>query len=367
MKKNINIITLDISLTGGIERVISVLANKFTEMGFRVTVFSLFRKNKELGYKFHDDIRIEFINETPAGAKTLLGKIQYYIRMCQGVKNIRNQCSGHVLSTLTNISCILGLLNFCGRTTKFIAAEHSQYYAHSRLIQLARRYCYRYAEKIVSLTNNDADIFRRYFPANKVEVIVNPVSFECEEPSATLTVKRLVTIGRLVDVKGYDDLLKDLQSFLFEKSDWCLDIYGEGEDKNKLMKLARTLGIASQVNFKGFVRNVQEELQGASLYLCSSKTEAFPMSFLEAFSVGIPVISYDCPVGPKELISDNVNGFLLGDRHTYSTFTDAINGILEMEEQYSTIVDAAFVSSKKYNVDMISNAWIDLFNPINNE
>jgi glycosyltransferase involved in cell wall biosynthesis len=364
MSKEINIITLDISLTGGIERVISVLANQFTKMGFKVTIYSLFKKNQQLGYDFDENINIEFINTQPAGGDSLFGKIKYYLSMFKSIAKVRYSCNGHVLSTLTNISCILGLLNCFGQRVKFIAAEHSQYYAHSRLIQLIRRYCYRNADAIVSLTINDAAIFKQYFRSDKVEVIVNPVSFQCEIPNAMLSNKRLVTIGRLVDVKGYDNLLKDLQSFFSSNTDWSLDIYGEGEDKDDLIKLASTLGIKHQINFKGFVRNVQEELQGASLYLCSSKTEAFPMSFLEAFSVGIPVISYDCPVGPKELISDNVNGFLLGEHHLYSTFTGAIKGIIEMPDQYSDMVDASFVSSKKYNIEMISNSWIDLLNNI---
>lgn len=354
-RKKIIFITLDITLLGGIERVISVLADQFVQDGHDVDVYSIFKKNELPSYQFPEKVNLIYLNHKPS-----IGKLKFYYEIIHAVMIIRKQVKDYcVISTLTNISCIYGVLNYFSHA-EFIAAEHSQYNAHSFLVRLLRLLAYRKSKYVVSLTENDRHLFSKVIDLKKIKVINNPSSFKGTSISSSLKSKRLVSIGRLVDVKNYTFMLQEIAPFLLANTDWYLEIYGDGELKTTLIEQADMLGVSRNVIFKGFVNNISECIAGSSFYLCSSKTEAFPMAFLEALSLGMPIISVNCPFGPREIISDGLNGFLLDTHTLYNNFYSCIQSIKDDEIRYEHLQKDAFTSAKKYEVSSIASQWYEL-------
>nr|QLL91174.1 glycosyl transferase [Plesiomonas shigelloides] len=354
-KVGISIITLDITLLGGIERVISVLANHFVSDGYEVNIYSVFKKNENPSYDFCDGVNIIYLNDGDGGTG-----LKRYFKMVKAIRYVRrydkNEC---MISTLTNISCIYGFLNYI-KFQHFIAAEHSQYNAHSRIVRWLRAIAYRKAKYVVTLTEHDKILFSRFINSERLVVINNPSSFLSDYMTSSLESKRLISIGRLVDVKNFSFLLRELSVFLLANPDWHLDIYGDGELKGSLVKLTESLGISQSVSFRGFVKDIKSEISDASFYLCSSKTEAFPMAFIEALSFGLPIISVNCPFGPSEIILDGVNGYLIDSDYSYESFNSCLESIKKDCVKYKRMQSEAFYSSKKYDVAVIASKWYEL-------
>jgi glycosyltransferase involved in cell wall biosynthesis len=354
------ILTLDFSLKGGIERVISLLANYFNSMGYEVIIVSAFKQNTQASYHTDKNVEVKYLSEYGFFAGSIFKRISNYLRLFLHLKEYAKNADGIFLSTLTNISCMLGVLSIFYKKLNFIAAEHSQYYAHNRIVRFIRKLTYLKASAIVTLTTNDNEIFQRFISREKVLTIRNPVSFNADN-TASLDHKRLVTLGRLSPVKGYVWLINELVPFFSKNPEWILDIYGDGDLKEQLSDEIKKLSLQDNVFLKGFSLDISLGLKNSSIYLCSSETEAFPMSFLEAFSSGLPVVSNDCPVGPKEIISDGENGYLIGKGNEYVSIESAVVALINDEHLYNKLVDNAYDSVNKYSIDVTCSSWIQLF------
>ena len=199
-------------------------------------------------------------------------------------------------------------------------------------------------------------IFSRYIDVNKIKNISNPVSFKNKGIKSSLESKRLVTIGRLEPVKGYIELISSIKVFFDKYPDWHLDIYGDGYLRDKLQKAIEDNSLSNHIYLKGFKKDLEIELYNSSIFICSSKTEAFPMSFLEAMSLGIPIVSIDCPVGPKEIIKKD-SGILVEDLNQINV---ALEGLIE-GGKYDQFVKESMLAVNEYDISNITKKWMILF------
>lgn len=130
-------------------------------------------------------------------------------------------------------------------------------------------------------------------------------------PVSDTSAKVVVAIGRLREQKGFDLLIPAFSHVVAVRPDWTLRIYGEGSERQALQQLIRDCGLQDHVVLAGWSTSIGEELGQASLFALSSRSEGFPMVLLEAMSKGLPVVSYDCPYGPREIISHGRDGLLV--------------------------------------------------------
>ena len=169
-------------------------------------------------------------------------------------------------------------------------------------------------DKLVVLTK--ADLKEWESITNNVQQIYNFSPFKSSDKS-TLDKKRIISVGRLEPQKGFDLLIKafskvnkeDLKGYTFH-------IFGDGEDKEALLKLISNFKLKNFIFLEGISKNIQEEMYNSSMYIMTSRYEGFPMVLLEALSVGLPIISYNCPSGPAEIIENNDCGFLVEFNNT---------------------------------------------------
>ena len=212
-------------------------------------------------------------------------------------------------------------------------------------------------DRIVVLTEEDRK--NNWRNCNKVRVIPNPLPFTRDRVSP-LNEKCIVAVGRLTAQKNFISLLRAFRPVADRFPEWHLEIIGDGGDRKMLADEVERLSLGDNVMLRGAVKDVRERLLSASCLVSSSVFEGFGMALTEAMSCGLPVVSYSCPTGPSEIITDGVDGFLVapGDE---KALAERICTIIENEDLRKKMGAAAFRSSARYDIDRIVSMWMNLF------
>ena len=222
-------------------------------------------------------------------------------------------------------------------------------------------YKIRQYDRIIVLTYEDKESHWKGY--KNVSVIPNPISFSDIAANNTLEGKKVIAIGRLNAQKNFSSLIRSYRMVAQKHPDWILEIYGDGEQKYDLLQLIDQFDFRKQVYLRGFTSEVQRELLNASCFVLSSDFEGLPLVMLEAMSCGLPVVSYACPCGPKDIISEGVDGFLVPVNDEQG-LADRICRLIENEEMRKAMGKAARLKAEQYRIEKIIPMWMDLFNQL---
>jgi glycosyltransferase involved in cell wall biosynthesis len=211
--------------------------------------------------------------------------------------------------------------------------------------------------KFVVLTHEDKDYWGEL---DNIVVIPNSNSFPIFEPSL-LENKIVIAVGRFDYQKRFEDLIeiwKDIQKFA---PNWKLNIFGKGPDKNKLQFLIQDLGLSETVSLKEPVQDIENQYLNSSIIAMTSRYEGLPMALLEGQSAGLPLISYACKCGPKDIIDEGFNGFLI-DEGDKEKFAEKLLELIEDDQLRKEMGKNSYNHSKNFSEEVIMQKWIDLFN-----
>lgn len=194
-------------------------------------------------------------------------------------------------------------------------------------------------------------------------VIPNPLWFHTDK-LAKLNSKKVIAVGRHVYEKGFDRLLYIWKKIVKKHPDWHLDIYGKSSDDLLLQKLTSELNLTNSVSFYNPTNDIVSKYQENSIYLMTSRFEGFGMVLIEAMASGLPCIAYDCPCGPRAIIENKSDGFLIKNGNE-SDFIDATLYLINNESKRIEMGKNAKKKSLNYNIDTIMPLWDSLFKDIN--
>lgn len=235
---------------------------------------------------------------------------------------------------------------------------------------------------MVTLTEHDLPIWKRH--CRRVERIFNPVTTPPGQVSR-LAEKRMIAVGRLEDQKNFKDLVSAWSIVAERCPDWRLEIFGEGTLEHALRSQIARLGLTGSVILRGVVKDIASEYSNSSALLMTSLHEGFPLALVEASSFGLPLISYDCPTGPSEIIVDAGDGGDGAGNVPAATFDQAAgntpNGYLVPVGDVRTLADricriasddnlrlrlgaASKASSRRFTPETIISSWEHLFSSL---
>lgn len=354
--KNILIATLDISLMGGVERSNNNLAKLLESKGHHVTIISFF-KSAEITHFNFEGVEVVYLNNFPIrlGVVSKLYTFVAFFKFLFYLKNIKDDYL--ILSCFPRISLLLSI--FFSTPKRIIACEHSSFHMHNKLIRHLRLFFYKRLRCVVTLTDHDQKIFSKSgIDARKIPNFTDfkkdltPRDGECFKPLVCLAV------GRLHPHKGFDRLLEIAN--LLKKENLKFIIVGSGSEEKKLIDLIDYFNLHSSVTLFPASTSIDVFMVNADVLLMTSLTEAAPLVILEAFSFSKPVIAYDCPVGPREIITDNVNGFLVNDGDKLQ-FANKLMELLRSHILYNDLAKKAGVYAKHNSSENNYKLWLQLF------
>lgn len=209
---------------------------------------------------------------------------------------------------------------------------------------------------VVALTDGDA---KEWEKINKnVCVIPNIVHLNNSKTYSTCQERSVIFVGRFSNQKDIGSLLK-IWSFIYKNHpDWKLDIYGTGELKD--FYLPSIYEIKANIHVYEPTAEIMDRYREHSILLLTSLYEPFGLVLPEAMSCGLPVVAFDCPYGPAEIITDGVDGFLIKNRDIQA-FADRVCQLIEDEELRRRMGQNGIASSQRYRADVIMPKWINLF------
>ena len=208
----------------------------------------------------------------------------------------------------------------------------------------------------VVLTRRDADAWSNI---RQAVVIPNSIPFWPEQPSLC-TNKKIISVGRLNEQKGFERLIEAWSYIACQHSDWKLYIYGNGELESFLKKFIQDKNVSDSLFIINPVKNIIDKYLESSIYIMSSRFEGFGMVLVEAMTCGLPVIAFDCPHGPAELITEGEDGFLV-ENGNIQQLAEKISYLIDNENIRITMGQKARENIKRFGQDQIMQKWIDLF------
>ena len=213
----------------------------------------------------------------------------------------------------------------------------------------------KHATCVVALTENDAIEWRRYHP--HVEVVPNMVHLNNGQLSS-LRNKSVIWVGRLDYQKRPIEIIKIWQIVYPMFPDWHLNIYGEGEQLQKIQSVINSLNM--NIHIHQPTDCIFDAYRESSILVSTSLFEPFGLVIPEAMSCGLPVVAYNCPFGPSFILSDGVDGFLI-QNNDHQLFADRLCHLMSEMSLRNELGKAANLSSRRYEADQIMPQWKTLF------
>ena len=363
-------------LAGGMERVVTLKANYFAEhYGYDVTIIITEGKGKPYFYPLCNKIKVINldINFEKLWNCNLLKKIFIYLPKQIKYRKLLNRELMRIRPDIT-VSMLRREINFLNEIkdgSKKIGEIHinrdnyrnfkteksnplknlfAKIWSYSLVGHLKK------LDRFVVLTEKDKQAWAEL---DNVEVIPNPSSF-IPSTVSPLTEKRVIAVARYSHEKGIDLLLKAWVEVENRTENWRLDVYGDG-DTSSYERQIDQLGInRTRCLLHGRTNDVEYEYCHSSIAVCSSRFEGFGMVIVEAMACGLPVVSFDCPWGPRSIIKDGEDGIIVENGNS-SALAQGILSLIDDKDKREAMSEAARKNSQRFRIDQIAKKWKRLF------
>lgn len=315
----------DATTKGGVQRVNSIIGNNLSDV-YDIHIVSIFSRNTSPSYPYNENISIEYLFKEHFDLR--LNFFRYSAKICQIVQKLKP--SVIVVSGMGHVPSVILATAFY--KCNLIAWEH-QHYTFGNFFGLewfGRRLACAFFNKIVTLTKKDYDTYLRKKGRCKAEVyhIYNPLVSMKTNKSYNPELKSIVSMGSLTTQKGFDFAIKVAKIIFKNNCEWKWHIYGEGIERDALQKEIEANNLMNNVILEGYTNNAYELYNEHSIYCMTSRHEGFPMVLLEATAAHLPIVSFDCPCGPSEIIHDGENGYLI-PCFDIKIFADKLNKLMQ--------------------------------------
>ena len=358
--------------SGGMERVLANKANYLARKGYEIVIITTDQRNRCSFFAF--DARISFydleVNYEENNGGTFLDKLVHY-----PFKQIKHK--RRLTTLLMQLKADIVISMFCNEASFLWKIKDGSrkilevHFCRYKRLQLERKGVWKLADSFrnrmdirtvrkydhfVVLTKEDE---RYWEDVPRITVIPNMLSFSFTEP-ASLSNKKVIAVGRYDYQKGFDYLIDAWAIVNKHQPEWVLEIIGGGEWKSRLQKQIDESGLQDCICLKAPTSHIEEEYRQASMLVMSSRYEGFGMVLVEAQSAGLPVISFTCKCGPRDIITDGMDGFLVAEKDV-AGLANTMLCLMQDGKMRRSMGMAAMKNSRRFSETAVMGQWEELF------
>jgi len=349
----------DISRNGGTERVATQIANGLNERGHEVFFLSYSGGNTS-HYFLDNNIKLYSL-----GLENASG---FFSRKLSPYKRLTKFLKEKETDIIVDIDVLLSLYTLPIKSVtgvKVISWEHFNLLENKvKTRVLARRLATLFSDCIVTLNKSDRENYLNITPRKNrknIRYIYNP-AVSHSNIKTNLENKQVIAVGRLTYQKNFERLLKLWKETEKRNDDWKLIIVGEGEGKSTLDNLILENNI-NNVSILGFRDDIETLYERSSIMVMTSRFEGLPMVLLEGQKKGLPIVAFDCPTGPAEIVVNDKNGYLI-DYNNDRDFINKLDGLMNNQRKLKEFSDNAINDADRFNLDTIIDKWVELVNSL---
>ncbi len=363
--KTIVFIIDQVYMHGGIERVLSIKANYLATLkDYTVHIITTEQKRNTPCYEFNSNIYFQDIAINYNRLKSYFHPVnliklpKHILKLKSAFKKIKPD-----IVVVCSHSTDTYFMPFISKSIPKVKEYHYSKFIEEplrkstkttfkkRFLQFSDYVNSKY-DKIVTLNKTEAS----YYDTNNIVIIPNPLTFY-PKTTAKLESKIVIAAGRIAHVKGYDQLLDIWEIVNKSKPDWQLHIYGDGDQEyiDILENRIKNKNLRKVAFLKGATQNVEKQLLKSSIFAMTSHNECFPLVLLEAQACGLPIVSFDCPYGPRNII-DKSNGVLV-NMYDIESFSKELLSLMEDSNRLKDMGINARKNALKYKVEDVMEKW----------
>jgi glycosyltransferase involved in cell wall biosynthesis len=335
-RKRVAIIIYDMNWRGGTQRMAARLGSSLLDE-YDVRIVTCEANSREPAFK---DDRLTYHTFAIDRAGGRLGTIAWIIKLILAVRQYcHREKIDFAISMWYDLAVPMAIALWKTSTTK-IAWEHIEYGHASKKWRLLRRLFYPHLDEVVCLTEADLDSYKAI---NKNTTVIRNFVPDKGVVNQAGKKKIILSVGHFEWRKGHDRLLWEIKEVLQRHPDWELRLIGGGDlglsdDRyvDHLSGLLMALGIGKQVNILPATNHIDDHFAQASIYAMASRREGLPMVLLEAKMAGLPIVAFDCPSGPAEIIRHEKDGFLVKEGSgLFGQYLERLIGDADMRQNFA--------------------------------
>jgi len=342
---------------GGTERVLLLIANELSRIGYDVHILT-FRNSKKTFFDAVPELKINrllcrleelCLSSHP---KYIIHKLRYkYLTIRPDVV-----IDTELLSANLSIPALQGL------GIKHVVWDNFSYECFKKVYheQIALDKIKQNGSHIVTLTRKDRQLYikEQSVDPSKIHQIYNPLTYTKDAPIEHFN-KKILSVGRFAHEKGFDMLLNAWKLVEQEVDGWSLEIWGDtGVDTGNVHETFNSLSL-KRASLHPATSQIQKKYEEAGIYVLTSRHEGLGLVLLEASTYSLPLIAFDCPNGPREIIRDGENGILV-EPEDVDALADAILRLIRDKELRERLGRNAYERSKDFQMCKIIPQWITL-------
>lgn len=360
---------------GGVEMAITLLANALVKREYDVEILCLYDLGQP-AYDLDNRVRVTYLTDVKPNREAFLQALKkkniirilkeglracrvLYLKKSKMEKAIRSIRSGTVISTRNEHSVLLS--KYGQKDVRKIAQLHHDHEFSESLLK-DFKYHFTNIDFFVLLTEEMKEELEKIMADNHHTKLLAIPHFLPEMKGYAKKDRKdqVIAVGRLHEEKGFLRLI-DLWARIPEKQGWTLKIIGDGEQRDSLKERIRELGAEESVVLTGPMDhdNVMAEMGRSRIYAMTSRTEAFGFVLLEAMYAGLPIIAYDVRMGPRALIRNEKNGYLIPDGDEIK-FIESMTALMHDREKNERMSEQSEYMSKQFTEETVIQKWIDI-------
>lgn len=355
MKKDRNIIFILPTLgLGGMERVVTELSNHLVQDNYIVSIVTLIKHT----IQYDINPKVELITSDIDYTGTIFNKLKIMLNLRHNLKRIKSEENvflsfGERFNSLSILACrSLGIKEI------FVSDRNNPYANNGYVNDKLRNALYPFAKGIIAQTTEAQKHFHKLKLNENILVLNNPIKqiqYKGDSPKS----HTILTVGRLDKLKNHEELI-DIFTAINDDT-WNLVIVGGGELYDHLKSKIENNPLQHNIFLEGPKSNVDDYLNDAEIFAFTSLSEGFPNVLIEAMSVPLACIAYDCKVGPADIIDHNKNGILIPLKNR-ELFTSELKQLMNDKERRNILKNEAIKVREKYNINEICRHLVDFIN-----